>query len=123
MANNYVKSGDVFEYTNTTGSTITAGSFVIFGGIPCVALVDIPDTESGNVQRGGEWDLLAVDGAAFTKEQGVTFDVSAGRVDDAAAIAATGDVTGIAAVAMETKTTGTDETIRVLLTGVPGTVA
>lgn len=122
MATNYVKSGDVIDYTNG-GTAITAGEFVILGGIPFVALVDIANGETGSIQRGGVWDLLAVDGAAFTLGEDATFDVSAGRVDDAAAIAATGDVTGIAAVVMETKTTGTDETIRVLLTGVPGTVA
>ncbi|MEP3857725.1 MAG: capsid cement protein [Porticoccus sp.] len=122
MAKNYVKSGDVISYTNA-GSAISAGDFVILGGIPFIALVDIASGESGSIQRGGIWDLLAVDGAAFTLGQDVTFDVSVGRVDDAAATPATGDVTGIAAMVMETKTAGTDEKVRVLLTGVPGTVA
>lgn len=121
MAKNFVKSGEIIDHT--AAADILSGEFVIIGGIPFVALVDIATGETGSVQRGGVWDLLAVDGAAFTLGQDVTFDVSAKRVDDAAATPATGDVTGIAAVVMETKTTTTDENIRVLLTGVPGTVA
>jgi predicted RecA/RadA family phage recombinase len=121
MATNHVQPGNTIDYTNG-GTAIASGDFVIFGGIPFIAQVDIANGETGSIMRGGVWDLLAVDGAAFTLGEGVTFDVSAGRVDDAAATPASGDVQGISAVVMETKTTGTDENIRVLLTGVPGTV-
>lgn len=50
MAKNYVQEGDVINYTNTSGSTITSGSGVLVGAWLGVALADIANTQTGSVQ-------------------------------------------------------------------------
>lgn len=50
MANNYVQEGDVINYTNASGSTITSGSGVLVGAWLGVALADIANTKTGSVQ-------------------------------------------------------------------------
>lgn len=53
MAQNFIQSGDVLDYVNGTGSAIASGDVVIVGSLAGIALVDIPDTETGAVQLEG----------------------------------------------------------------------
>jgi predicted RecA/RadA family phage recombinase len=95
MATNYVSDGDVIQWTNGTGSAVTAGSIVKAGNILGVALVDIADGATGSVAIEGVFDNIPkVSGAVFVQGEKLIWDVSAGKFDDSAATPATGDVTG-----------------------------
>jgi len=88
MATNQYADGNVVEYTNTTGSTITSGSGVVVGDMLGVALVDIPDTESGAVAVSGVWKLAATT-TAFSQGDKLVFNGTA-------LLAATGPIHGYA---------------------------
>lgn len=118
---NFVNDGKTLLHT--AAANITSGSVVVIANMLAVAAVDIASGETGTVMLEGVFDLPKVDAATITVGQTLTWDVSAGKFDDAAATPATGDVTGACAIAMETKGVTTDGTIRVKLTGAPGTVA
>jgi predicted RecA/RadA family phage recombinase len=95
MATNYVSDGDVIQWTNGTGSAVTAGSIVKAGNILGVALVDIADGATGSVAIEGVFDNIPkVTAAVFVQGEKLIWDVSAGKFDDSAATPATGDVTG-----------------------------
>ena len=49
MAQNYVQEGDVLNYTNASGSTITSGAAVLIGTWLGVALADIANGATGSV--------------------------------------------------------------------------
>ena len=122
MAKNYVQEGKIIDWTNG-GSTVSSGAVVVIGTLIGVALTDIAGGATGPVQIGGVFNLPKVDAAVIAAGETLTWDVSAGEFDDDQATPAVGDVTGAAAVAVEGKGATTNETIAVLLTGVPGTVA
>lgn len=50
MAKNYVQEGDVIDYANASGSTITSGTVVLIGARIGVALADIANGSTGSVQ-------------------------------------------------------------------------
>lgn len=120
MATNYIQAGDVIQYT--AGADITSGSVVRIGNILGVALSDIANGATGSVQIRGVFNVPKVSGAVIAQGESLTWDASAGAFDDNAAIPATGDVTGAAAVAAEAAGNGVT-TLAVMFTGVPGTVA
>mgnify|MGYP001076065457 CR=1 FL=1 len=122
MADNFVQPGKVLQWTNGTGSAVTAGSVVVMGALLGVALVDIANGASGSVAIDGVFDVPKVSGAVIAQGESLTWDVSATAFDDNAAVAATGDLTGAAAVAAEAAGNGVT-TMAVRFTGVPGTVA
>lgn len=122
MATNYVEKGDTIDWTNSTGSAVSSGDVVAVGNILAVALVDIANGESGTLSF-GVFNVPKVDAAVIAQGESLTWDVSVSKFDDNAATPATGDITGAPAVAWEGKGATTDETIAVLFTGVPGTVA
>lgn len=121
MATNYVQEGKVIEWTNG-GTAVSSGDVVVVGQILGVALVDIANGASGAVQIGGAFTCPKVTAAVISQGESLTWDVSVGKFDDNAAVAATGDVTGAPAVAME-DADGTATELVVMFTGVPGTVA
>lgn len=121
MASNYSHSGDVIDYVNTTGGAIAANSVVKMGGTLGVALVDIAAGDTGSVRVRGVFEVPKVAGAVIAQGESLTWDVSAGKFDDNAAVPAAGDVTGAAAFAAESKGNATN-TILVCFTGAPGTV-
>jgi predicted RecA/RadA family phage recombinase len=86
-------SGAIIEYTNG-GSAITEGDVVVVGGMVCVAGADIANGATGILYRKGAFRLPVVTGAAFTAGLGATYIAATGLIDDAAASATTGDVTG-----------------------------
>jgi len=53
MAKNYVQEGDVIDYVNASGSTITSGTAVLIGARLGVALADIANGATGSVQVEG----------------------------------------------------------------------
>lgn len=53
MAGNYIMSGEVLDYTNTTGAPIASGALVVVGARVAVALVDIAVGAAGTVRARG----------------------------------------------------------------------
>ena len=125
MANNYIQPGDVIEWTNG-GTAVSSGNPVAIGtngdAVMGVALVDIANGAWGSVAIQGVFDVPKVDAAVIAIGEFVIFDSSVGEFDDNAATPATGDVSN-GAWAIESKGATTGETIRVKLTGFPGTLA
>lgn len=119
MATNYLQAGDVIQYT--AGADISSGDVVKMGNILGVALGDIANGATGSVALRGVFTVPKVTAAVIAQGQSLVWDVSAGKFDDNAATPATGDVSGAPAVAFEA---GTDAmtTLKVMFTGVPGTV-
>lgn len=122
MATNGVNDGTVLQWTNGTGSDVSSGDIVVVGQMLACALVDIASTATGSVKTNYVFEAPKVDAAVIAQGESLTWDVSAGAFDDNAATPATGDVTGPPAVAVEAKGATTSDTIKVKLTGVPGTV-
>ena len=59
---------EIMKVTNTTGSTITAGSFIPFAGGVAFVLYDIPDTETGTIYtRGAFTSAPKTTGQAWTR--------------------------------------------------------
>lgn len=97
MTRKFVQPGEVKEYTNTSGSTITAGSVVKMSHTLGVALVDIANNASGSVKVTGVFkDLPKVSAAVFAVGEKLLWDASAGAFDDSSATPASGDVMGAA---------------------------
>jgi len=107
MAKNYVQPGQVIDYTNGSGSSITSGTVIKMGNILGVAVADIADGEQGSVAIEGVFTGPKVSAAVFAVGEKLIWDVSAntgaGAFDDSSAIPATGDITGgaVAVVAGE----------------------
>ncbi len=119
MTTKAIQPGKVIDYT--AGSNILSGAVVAIGQILGVALTDIASGETGAVQIEGVFELPKVTGAVFGQGESLTWDASAGKFDDNAAVPASGDITGAAAVAFKAGTNG-ETTAFVKLTGVPGTL-
>lgn len=122
MADTYVSAGEVIDWTNGTGSAVSAGAVVKVGATLGVALVDIASTATGAVAVTGVFTVPKVSGAVIAAGERLVWDVSATAFDDAAATPATGDVSGESAMAWEAAGSGVTS-IAVRFTGVPGTVA
>ena len=119
MASNFVQPGDVIDHVAT--ANISSGDVVKVGAILGVALADIANGDTGPVAVRGVFTVPKVTAAVIAAGEDLTWDVSAGKFDDNAATPATGDVTGPPAVAYEAGTSS-DTTLKVMFTGVPGTV-
>lgn len=120
MATNYIQPGEVIDWTNGTGSAVSAGDVVAIGQILGVALTDIASTATGSVQIRGVFEVPKVSAAVIAAGESLVWDVSAGTFDDNLATPATGDISGAAAVAVEAAGNGVTA-FNVLFTGVPGT--
>jgi predicted RecA/RadA family phage recombinase len=122
MAGNFSHEGRVIDYVNTTGVAITSGSVVKMGCVLGVALTDIAIGATGSVGFGVFRDIPKVTAAVWLQGDSLTWDVSAGKFDDNAAVAATGDITGAAAYAVAAGA-NLETTASICFTGVPGVVA
>lgn len=100
MADNFVTEGDVFTWTNSTGSAVVAGQVVKIGQTLGVAAVDIANGASGSVYMEGVFTVPKVTAAVIAQGESVIWDVSVGKFDDNLATPATGDVSN-AAIAFE----------------------
>ena len=92
MATNSKQLGDVVPYTNDTGSDIAVNQLVPMKGVLGVALVDIPNGESGNVQITEVWEVPKVAGTALETGDAIDYDASEGAVTTGLT-PATGDIT------------------------------
>ena len=119
MATNYESEGITVDYIATSG--ISSGDVVVIGSLIGVALADIAIGETGAVMLQGTFHLPKVDAAVIAVGEEVLYDSSAGKFDDAAAVAASGDHKG-SITALEAKGATTGETIRVRLSGQNGTL-
>lgn len=120
MAKNYVQEGNVINWTNSTGSAVASGAVVAIRQIIGVALVDIANGATGSVALEGVFIVPKVSAAVIAAGESLVWDVSAGQFDDNLATPATGDISGAPAVAVEAAGNGVT-TLKVRLTGVPGT--
>ncbi len=121
MATNYVQPGEVIDWVNGTGGAKASGDVIKMGGVLGVALVDIADGDTGAVRVVGVFTVPKVTGAVIAQGESLTWDVSAGKFDDNAAVPASGYVTGASAFAAESAPIGVTE-LNVRFTGAPGTV-
>ena len=125
MANNFVQEGNVLPFTVPSATTITSGQVVKMGNTLGVALTGGTAGQVVQVKIDGVFTVPKVAAAVIKAGESLTWDVSAnsgdGAFDDNAATPATGDVTGAAAVAFEDGA-ATTTSLKVKLTGVPGTV-
>lgn len=119
MATNFIQRGSVWDYT-PSGSSVSSGDVVVMGAVLGVALADIADGATGAVQVDGVFSLPKVTAAVVAQGETVVWDVSLGKFDDDQMTPASGDVSA-AAVAVEAGT-GSQSTIKVLLTPGSGTV-
>lgn len=119
MAKNFIQPGEVFNFI--PAADLTSGQVVKMGNSLGVALTDIATGASGSVQTRGVFEVPKVTGAVIKAGESLSWDVSAGKFDDNLATPASGDVTGAAAAAFEDAGSGAT-TLKVLFTGVPGTV-
>jgi predicted RecA/RadA family phage recombinase len=120
MATNYRQPGEVIIHT--AGADIVSGQVVRVGKILGVALKDIANGATGEVQISGVFEVPKVSAAVIAAGENLVWDASAAAFDDNAATPATGDVSGGAAVAWEAAGNGVTSML-VKFTGVPGTVA
>lgn len=124
MAGNYLAEGCVIQWTNA-GTAVTSGDPVAIGSngdaVIGVALVDIANGATGSVQIEGVFELPKVSAAVIAAGEYVIWDSSAGAFDDNAATPASGDVAN-GALAIEAAGNGV-LTVKVKLTGVPGTLS
>ncbi len=122
MATNYVQEGNVLPYTVPSATTITANQVVKMGNTLGVALEGGTAGDVIQVAIQGVFTCPKVAAAVISAGESLVWDVSAGAFDDNAATPATGDVSGAAAMAFEDGI-ATATSLKVRLTGVPGTVA
>ncbi|MFA0813755.1 capsid cement protein [Microbulbifer epialgicus] len=115
------KTGALLDYTNNTGAAIASGQVVAIGTVVSVAHDNIAVGEGGVIAVEGVFTLPKVSGAVIGQGQTLTWDVSTGAFDDSEATAATGDITGATAFAVEAVGNGATS-LAVKFTGVPGTV-
>lgn len=124
MATNFVQPGDVLTHTNGTGSAIDAGAVVVLGATEdatlAIALVDIANGASGNVQLCGVFTVAKVSAAVFKQGESLIWDASAAAFDDNQATPASGDVSGSVIAAADGANGET--TCKALFLGKPGTL-
>jgi predicted RecA/RadA family phage recombinase len=123
MATNYVQEGNTIQYT--AGADISSGDVVVIGSngdaVIGIALEDIANGSTGSVGIEGVYSVAKVSAAVIAQCEYVIWDTSASAFDDNAATPATGDVSD-GAIAWEAAGNGVT-TIKVKLTGRPGTLA
>lgn len=82
MATNKIYDrGAVMPWTNGTGSDVASGDPVEVNDLVGVALGDIADGESGNLDLEGVWELPKEAGLAVNQGDQLYFDAAAGEFD------------------------------------------
>lgn len=80
MAQNFKQEGKRVKYTNGTGSDIASGAVVVIGALLGIALVDIADTESGEVALEGVWELPKTNPLAISQGDQLFWNTSTKKV-------------------------------------------
>ncbi len=122
MSSKRVQRGQII--TITAGAAISVDDVVVVGNMVGVALTDIANGDTGEIAIAEVYNLPKVDAAVIAQGERVTLDISAGangEVEDAAFVAAAGDITTFG-VAFEAKGVTVGEDIAVLLTAGTGVV-
>jgi predicted RecA/RadA family phage recombinase len=116
MARTKVQDNAIFNWTNTSGGTVTSGSPVRIGHMIGIALVTIANGAAGAVDctPGSVWTVPKVSAAVFIAGEKLLWDASAAAFDDAAATGGSGDIMG-AVCAFEPGGNG-ETTCKVVLT-------
>lgn len=115
---NYAQEGHVL--TITAGADFVSGQVVAVGNTLGVATGAIATGAVGELACCGVFSVPKVSGAVIANGETLTWDASAAAFDDNAAVPASGDITGAAAVAFEAAGAGVTS-MHVKFTGVPGT--
>lgn len=116
-----IQPGDALTWTNGTGSAVVSGQVVKFGTRTLgVAAVDIASAASGTVHLQGVFNVPKVSAAVWAAGEVLLWDASAAAFDDAAAVAASGDISG--SVISTAAGTALQTTAEVLFLGQPGTL-
>lgn len=99
MARTFKQPGKVLTHANSSGVDIAVGDVVVIGDTVAVALVDIPDGDSGSVSITGVHGLAKVAGVAWVQGDKLDWDASESAFTKDLGAPAAGDVTdcGIAA--------------------------
>ena len=121
---NYIQQGNRITYTNSSGSTISAGAVVAVGNIIGIACADIANGASGALAIEGVFVVPKASGAsghAIAQGEKVLWDTSAAKFDLGWATPATGDISGCCVAVEAAITTAT--TVKVKLNVGVGTVA
>ena len=117
---NRVEDGKCKDWTNGTGSDVSAGDPVVVGNQIFVASVDIADGASGSLRAEGVFQLPKTAGSAINEGTAPVYDLSAEAfVPEGTALAA-GDVSG-AVVCWETAASAAT-TVKVKLNAGIGTL-
>ncbi len=87
MSKNYIKPGDVIDYTNSTAAAILSGDPVVIGNQQMgIALVDIAISATGSVAKEGIFSLAKNTAQAVVQGQKLWWDATAKKVINAPAI-------------------------------------
>ena len=84
---NFIADGVRLNYTNSTGSDISAGDVVVFGSILGIAVADIDNGDTGVLQVSGVFNLTALTTDTFTVGQLVYWDTTNSRLTETVAAA------------------------------------
>ena len=84
MANNFVLSGDVLDYTNAGGAVISSGAPVLMGKRLGVALVAIAPGSNGSVRMRGVFMLAKLPTDAVAQGDLLYWDAAHSRLPSAA---------------------------------------
>lgn len=109
---NFVQEGVLIDHVAT--AALSSGDPVAIGNMVGVAAGDAAIGDTVPVRLAGVFDLPKLDAAVIGLYEQVSFDVSAGEIDDASITPASGDIT-LCGIALEAKGATTSETIRVRL--------
>ena len=121
MTTLYVQPGDVLDYTNSSGSSIAAGTPTVMGNLIGIPLVTIANGATGAMAMEGVFTCPKVTGSAWVQGARLLWDASAAKFDVGTATPATGDVS-VCCVAGAAAASG-DATGKVLINVGVGTVA
>lgn len=104
MATNMIQAGEVLNWTNGSGSAVTAGTVVPLLSRCGIAMVDIANAATGSVALEGVWTVPKATGATWSFGETLYWDAAAGKVTTtstgntpagcAFAAALSGDTTG-----------------------------
>jgi len=119
MSRTYVSPGDVVEYAHTSG--VTVGVPIVVGRQLFVPLGTYGANVLGAYAISGVHALPAVNGQVFAIGNQAIWDASGGAMAGHGLTLAAGDLS-VACIAMESKTAGANDTIKVKLNVGVGTV-
>lgn len=80
MATNLIQDGEVLNWTNGSGSAVTAGTVIPLLSRCGIALVDIANASTGSVALEGVWTVPKATGATWSFGEALYWDATASKV-------------------------------------------